>query len=736
MNSFEERFVSVSCPRDPSCRLRGMVEFAKSASPLFEEWLSLSEAEKYAEASPAKLGKGDAVVVIDMQADFVPQDASNPYGGRFGVAEGGNIVAPIVRLIEEAVAKGASVVATRDYHPVDHVSFISEGGPFPAHCVQGTKGSYFLGGIADALADGVRLRGGGPDGVSVAFKAFHEDMDSFGGFPYADGGEGRILKRAPGKDAMLTPRVQCPSGCTAAPWTGCVVVKQSALASRWLASGEEIDMNAPPDMLALLEEEGADLCGECEVGDDGEAVPRRGQLSMEKLLKGKRRLLVCGLALDFCVLDTCLNAKACGFGEVCVVLDAARAAHIPGLGEHGTGFLSDPAEVVAKLRAAGVKIIAASALFSTEKIDRKSSTLLDDAMGFPDCLAPIGLVEAKDVEVTFRDETTYEMGLTGPLLSLRPALENLGLGTSPPHGRCSPLAPLPEGWPGAPEGATSVVWAYPTEGMAALLADGKASSGTSVRHGALRAAAVAAALVSDATAGGGKGKWNLALRLAFLSHSRSPAHCFAAYGGFLLVDKKQKVLRVQALGVGSQLRFVDMRAWRPEVMPMLEAAGRLQSVTLPSLLRAGAREFCWISPGEIFTLGPEKWRPSEFGGFLYRMHGREPAFFDVIDPAETQQILEHSQRKIVGVQRRNSLTMAGAIVEASLDVNKLNQKTPPPPPTPPPRSGGRGNRGGRAKAPRSSAFGFAGWRKNREREAPAAPLSSDTHTGSSACVIL
>jgi nicotinamidase-related amidase len=720
-----------------------MVGFAKSDSPLFEEWLSLSEAEKYAEASPAKLGKGDAVVVIDMQADFVPADASsNPSGGRFGVAEGGNIVAPIVRLINEAVAKGVAVVATRDYHPVDHVSFISEGGPFPAHCVQGTKGSYFLEKIAGALAAGVALRGGGADGVSVAFKAFHEDVDSFGGFPYADGGEGRILKRAPGKDAMLTPRVQCPVGCTAAPWTGCVVVKQSALASRWLASGEEIDMNAPPDMLALMEEEGAGLCGECEVGGDGEAgdgVPRRGQLSMEELLKGKRRLLVCGLALDFCVLDTCLNAKAVGFGEVCVVLDAARAAHIPGLGEHGTGFLSDPAEVVAKLRAAGVKIIAASALCATVKIERKPSTLLEDAVGFPDCLAPIGLVAA-DVEVTLRDETTYEMTLTGPLLSLLPALENLGLGTSP-HGHCSPLAPLPEGWPGAPEGATSVVWAYPIEGMAALLADGKATSGTGAstggRHGALRAAAAAAAaasaVVSDATAGGGKGKWNLALRLAFLSLSRSPAHGFAAYGGFILLDKKQTVLRVQALGVGRPLHFVDRRAWRPEVMPMLEAAGRLQSVTLPSLLRAGAREFCWISPGEIFTLGPEKWRPSEFGGFLYRMHGRDPAFFDVIDPAVTQQVLEHSQRKVVGIQRRNTIAVAGAIGQASLDVDKLKDfKTPPPPP----RSRGGGNRGGRTKAPRSSAFGFAGWRKNRERVAPAAPSSSDAHTSSSACVIL
>ena len=29
--------------------------------------------------------------------------------------------------------------------------------------------------------------------------------------------------------------------------------------------------------------------------------------TMHELLKVKKRILVCGLALDFCVLDTCLN---------------------------------------------------------------------------------------------------------------------------------------------------------------------------------------------------------------------------------------------------------------------------------------------------------------------------------------------------------------------------------------------------------------------------------------------
>jgi nicotinamidase/pyrazinamidase len=33
------------------------------------------------------------------------------------------------------------VVATRDWHPPDHASFIDQGGPWPPHCVQGTHGA-------------------------------------------------------------------------------------------------------------------------------------------------------------------------------------------------------------------------------------------------------------------------------------------------------------------------------------------------------------------------------------------------------------------------------------------------------------------------------------------------------------------------------------------------------------------------------------------------------------------
>ena len=46
---------------------------------------------------------------------------------------------------------------------------------------------------------------------------------------------------------------------------------------------------------------------------------------LQAALQGKKRLFVCGLALDFCVTDTCLNAKDAGFDSVHLLLDAARA---------------------------------------------------------------------------------------------------------------------------------------------------------------------------------------------------------------------------------------------------------------------------------------------------------------------------------------------------------------------------------------------------------------------------
>ena len=102
------------------------------------------------------------------------------------------IVGTIVTLIDAAVRQDAAVVATRDYHPVDHVSFMSEGGPFPAPCVQGTKGSHFLPAIpCPHRCTRSAATFGATQTASWWPSRPFQDVDSFGAFPYASGGDGR-----------------------------------------------------------------------------------------------------------------------------------------------------------------------------------------------------------------------------------------------------------------------------------------------------------------------------------------------------------------------------------------------------------------------------------------------------------------------------------------------------------------------------------------------------------------
>jgi nicotinamidase/pyrazinamidase len=71
-----------------------------------------------------------ALLIIDFQNDFTS-------GGALAVPEGDEIAEPVRRLADEF----DHVFATRDWHPPDHASFETEGGPWPVHCVQGTHGA-------------------------------------------------------------------------------------------------------------------------------------------------------------------------------------------------------------------------------------------------------------------------------------------------------------------------------------------------------------------------------------------------------------------------------------------------------------------------------------------------------------------------------------------------------------------------------------------------------------------
>ena len=82
------------------------------------------------------LKKGDALVIVDVQNDFLP-------GGSLAVQGGEKIIAPLNRYIEAAQAKGLPIFATRDWHPPNHCSFKEQGGIWPPHCIANSEGAQF-----------------------------------------------------------------------------------------------------------------------------------------------------------------------------------------------------------------------------------------------------------------------------------------------------------------------------------------------------------------------------------------------------------------------------------------------------------------------------------------------------------------------------------------------------------------------------------------------------------------
>ena len=86
--------------------------------------------------SEITLRTGDALIVVDMQNDFLP-------GGSQAVKGGDEILAPLNQYIAAAEREGLPVFATRDWHPPDHSSFKEQGGAWPPHCVAGSEGVKF-----------------------------------------------------------------------------------------------------------------------------------------------------------------------------------------------------------------------------------------------------------------------------------------------------------------------------------------------------------------------------------------------------------------------------------------------------------------------------------------------------------------------------------------------------------------------------------------------------------------
>jgi len=186
--------------------------------------------------SPEIAQPGDALIVVDVQNDFLP-------GGALAVPRGDEVIAPLNAYLRQFEQRHLPVFVTRDWHPPRHCSFRDQGGPWPPHCIAGTPGAEF--------ARGLRV----PAGAQVVSKATGAQADAYSGF------------------------------------------------------------------------QGTDL-----------AAQLRGL--------GVRRVVVGGLATDYCVRATVLDALAAGFGAV-VLSDAVRAVELrPG----------DASQAVADMSAQGAQI--------------------------------------------------------------------------------------------------------------------------------------------------------------------------------------------------------------------------------------------------------------------------------------------------------------------------------------------------------------------------------------------
>ena len=104
-----------------------------------------------------------ALIIVDVQNDFCP-------GGALAVTDGDRVVPILNRYAAHFAAVGAPVVATRDWHPADHLSFTAQGGIWPVHCVQHTDGADFH---TDLKLPGV---------TTIVSKAQTPDSEAYSGF--------------------------------------------------------------------------------------------------------------------------------------------------------------------------------------------------------------------------------------------------------------------------------------------------------------------------------------------------------------------------------------------------------------------------------------------------------------------------------------------------------------------------------------------------------------------------
>jgi len=113
------------------------------------------------------LAPGDALIIVDVQRDFLP-------GGALAVPRGDAVIEPLNICIDAFRHARLPIFYTRDWHPANHCSFKAQGGTWPPHCVAGTPGADFAPGLNP------------PGDAEVVSKATVVTRDAYSGFEGTD----------------------------------------------------------------------------------------------------------------------------------------------------------------------------------------------------------------------------------------------------------------------------------------------------------------------------------------------------------------------------------------------------------------------------------------------------------------------------------------------------------------------------------------------------------------------
>lgn len=111
--------------------------------------------------------KGDALLIVDVQNDFLP-------GGNLAVTDGDKIIPFLNQCIKQFHQSDLPIFASRDWHPENHCSFKKEGGIWPPHCIANTPGAQF--------ASSLDL----PEKTIIISKATTSNKDAYSAFEGTD----------------------------------------------------------------------------------------------------------------------------------------------------------------------------------------------------------------------------------------------------------------------------------------------------------------------------------------------------------------------------------------------------------------------------------------------------------------------------------------------------------------------------------------------------------------------